>query len=498
MCMRMIPTSDNFEDTEPHDAPREHCGVVAVYGVENAATAIYNGLFALQHRGQEGAGMVVSDGKILHFCKGMGLVSEVFTGDFPEHLPGKVGIGHVRYSTTGASRSANVQPFLAECRDGMWAVAHNGNLVNAGELRDRYQKQGAIFQTTTDSEILLHQLADPAFFGQKDRIRKALAELRGSFAFVIARPNCVYAARDPWGIRPLSIGKLGKGYVVASETCAMRQIGAEYVRDVNPGELIKLDDNGIKSLRFADVPTGGYGQCVFEHIYFARPDSHVFGQSVYQVRSAIGKRLAVEHPVAADLVVPIPDSGVLAALGYSHESGIPFEMGFIRNHYVGRTFIMPTQRSRKSGVDLKLSVVPEVVGGRRVVLVDDSIIRGTTIQKRIDMLRNAGAKEVHVRISCPPTRYPCFFGIDFPEASELVASGRSEEQICRLCGADSVGYLSLDGLKSVLKSPEHFCYGCFTGRYMCETQHVVCKHALERGGPENLEDRHHRYGVMMQ
>lgn len=498
MCMRMIPTSDNFEDTEPHDAPREHCGVVAVYGVENAATAIYNGLFALQHRGQEGAGMVVSDGKILHFCKGMGLVSEVFTGDFPEHLPGKVGIGHVRYSTTGASRSANVQPFLAECRDGMWAVAHNGNLVNAGELRDRYQKQGAIFQTTTDSEILLHQLADPAFFGQKDRIRKALAELRGSFAFVIARPNCVYAARDPCGIRPLSIGKLGKGYVVASETCAMRQIGAEYVRDVNPGELIKLDDNGIKSLRFADVPTGGYGQCVFEHIYFARPDSHVFGQSVYQVRSAIGKRLAVEHPVAADLVVPIPDSGVLAALGYSHESGIPFEMGFIRNHYVGRTFIMPTQRSRKSGVDLKLSVVPEVVGGRRVVLVDDSIIRGTTIQKRIDMLRNAGAKEVHVRISCPPTRYPCFFGIDFPEASELVASGRSEEQICRLCGADSVGYLSLDGLKSVLKSPEHFCYGCFTGRYMCETQHVVCKHALERGGPENLEDRHHRYGVMMQ
>ncbi len=496
--MSMLLTSDKFGEAGPSDAPREHCGVVAVCGVENAATALYNGLFALQHRGQEGAGMVVSDGKIMHFCKGMGLVSEVFTGDFTEHLPGKIGIGHVRYSTTGASRSANVQPFLAECRDGMWAIAHNGNIVNAGELRDRYQKQGAIFQTTTDSEILLHQLADPAYFSAQDRIRKALVELRGSFAFVIARPNCIYAARDPWGIRPLSIGKLGKGYVVASETCALRQTGAEYLRDVNPGELVKLDENGVKSLRFGDVPVSGYGQCVFEHIYFARPDSHVFGQSVYLVRSAIGRRLADEHPVEADVVVPIPDSGVLAALGYSHGSGIPFEMGFIRNHYIGRTFIMPTQRSRKSSVDLKLAVVPEVVEGKRVVLVDDSIIRGTTIQRRVDMLRRAGAKEVHVRISCPPTRHPCFFGIDFPEAGELVATGRTVDQICKLCGADSVGYLSIEGLKAVLNSPQHFCYGCFVGRYACSTDHVVNKHALERNGPENLEDRHHRYGVMMQ
>ncbi len=480
------------------DEPREHCGVFAVYGVENAALAIYNGLFALQHRGQEGAGMVVSDGKVMRLCKGMGLVSEVFTGDFTEHLPGKIGIGHVRYSTTGASRSANVQPFLGECRDGMWAVAHNGNLVNAGELRDRYQKQGAIFQTTTDSEILLHQLADPAFFNHKDRIRKALAELCGSFAFVIARPDCMYIARDPWGIRPLSLGKLGKGYVVASETCAMRQTGAEYLRDVNPGELVKIDESGIRSLRFAAVPVGGYGQCVFEHIYFARPDSHVFGQSVYEVRSQIGRKLAQEHPVDADVVVPIPDSGVLAALGYSHESGLPFEMGFIRNHYVGRTFIMPTQRSRKNSADLKLSLVPEVVAGKRVVLVDDSIIRGTTIQKRIDVLRHAGAKEVHVRISCPPTRHPCFFGIDFPEAGELVAAGRSEDQITRLCGANSIRYLSIEGLRSVLKRPEHFCFGCFDGHYVCDTEHVVCKHALERNGSENLEDRHHRYGVMMQ
>jgi len=496
--MDMTLSEDCLDPARTLDEPREHCGVVAVYGVDNVALTIYNGLFALQHRGQEGAGMVVSDGKIMHFCKGMGLVSEVFTGDFAEHLPGKIGIGHVRYSTTGASRSANVQPFLAECRDGMWAIAHNGNIVNAGELRDRYQKQGAIFQTTTDSEILLHQLADPAYFERKDRIRIALAELCGSFAFVIARPHCVYAARDPWGIRPLSIGTLGKGFVVASETCALQQIGAEYLRDVNPGELVKLDDNGIKSLRFADVPVSGYGQCVFEHIYFARPDSHVFGQSVYEVRSRIGKCLALEHPVEADVVVPIPDSGVLAALGYSHQSGIPFEYGFIRNHYVGRTFIMPTQRSRKNSVDLKLSVVPEVVAGKRVVLVDDSIIRGNTIQKRIDVLRRAGAKEVHVRISCPPTRNPCFFGIDFPESSELVAAGRSEDQICRLCGADSIGYLSIEGLRSVLNAPEHFCFGCFDGHYVCDTEHVVSKHALDHNGPENLEDRHHRYGVMMQ
>ncbi|HRR33430.1 MAG TPA: amidophosphoribosyltransferase [Kiritimatiellia bacterium] len=492
--------TENSDDGQcgQREGPRESCGVVAVYGVENAALTLYNGLFALQHRGQEGAGMVVSDGKTLHYCKGMGLVSEVFTGDFAEHLPGHIGIGHVRYSTTGASRTVNVQPFLAECRDGMWAIAHNGNLVNAGELRDKYQKQGAIFQTTTDSEILLHQLADPAYFGQRDRIRSALAELCGSFAFVIARPHCVYAARDPWGIRPLSLGKLGNGYIVASETCALQQIGAEFVRDVNPGELVKLDENGVKSLRFADVPVSGYGQCVFEQIYFARPNSHVFGQSVYTTRIANGRTLAREQPCSADVVVPIPDSGVLAALGFSHESGIPFELGFIRNHYVGRTFIMPSQRSRSSSVDLKLAVVPEAVAGKRVVVVDDSIIRGNTIQKRIDVLRRAGAREVHVRIACPPTRHPCYFGIDFPETNELVAAGRTEEQICALCGADSVGYLSLEGLKSSLANSGHYCYGCFTGRYVCGTEHVVCKHALERSGPDQLEDRHHRYGVMMQ
>ena len=472
------------------DKPRDHCGVFAVYGIECAPIVIYKGLFALQHRGQESAGMVVSDCKQLRYCKGMGLVSDVFEGDFADHLPGNIGIGHVRYSTTGSSSSVNVQPFLATCRDGDWATAHNGNLVNASQLRDHYQKLGAIFQTSTDSEILLHQLADPRFFSKKDRIRQALAELRGSFAFVIARKNCIYAARDPWGIKPLSIGKLGDGYVVSSETCAMLQVGAEFVRDVAPGELIKIDVNGIKSMRFAGVPNGRYGQCVFEHIYFARPDSFLFGQSVYKVRTDIGKVLAQEHPVEADVVIPIPDSGVLAAMGYAKESGILFELGFIRNHYVGRTFIMPSQDNRINSVDLKLSIVPEVVKGKRVVMVDDSIVRGTTIKKRVRLMRECGAKEVHVRIACPPTRHPCYFGIDFPDPSELVASGRSVDQIRDLIGADSVGYLTVKGLSSVLDQPQHFCMGCFDGKYVCETHHATNRQTLGKSCSENVRDRH--------
>ncbi|MFO7936522.1 MAG: amidophosphoribosyltransferase [Kiritimatiellia bacterium] len=492
MMIKTRQSADEISSEKPHD----QCGVFAVYGIEPAAIAIYNGLFALQHRGQESAGMVVSDGSEMRFCKGMGLVSDVFSGDFAEYLPGHTGVGHVRYSTTGDSSNVNVQPFLANCRDGVWVTAHNGNLVNAEYLRDRYRKNGAIFQTSTDSEILLHQLAAPAFFGRKDRVRQALTELRGSFAIVIGRKNCIYAARDPWGIKPLSLGRLGKGYVISSETCAMLQIGAEFVRDVAPGELIRIDDNGIQSMRFADVPPpkGKYGQCVFEHIYFARPDSILFGQSVYKVRSEIGRQLAREHPVDADIVIPIPDSGVLAAMGYAHESGIPFEMGFIRNHYVGRTFIMPTQGARANSADLKLSIVPEVVAGKRVVLVDDSIIRGNTICKRVSILRNVcGAAEVHVRIACPPTRYPCYFGIDFPDPRELVASGRSVEQVKELIGADSCGYLSIKGLSSVLKNPQHFCMGCFDGRYVCETHQASNRSSLGKslsGG--NIRNRYRR------
>jgi len=483
--------TDSRSDADGQIRLRDKCGVFAVYGVNRAALSIFNGLFALQHRGQESAGMVVSDGSEMRYSKAMGLVNEVFSGGFVECLPGNIGIGHVRYSTTGDSSPANVQPFLADCRDGVWAVAHNGNLVNAARLRERYRQQGAIFQTSTDSEILLHQLADPAYFERKDRVCQMLAELRGSFAIVIARLNCIYAARDPWGIKPLSLGRLGDGYMVSSETCAMLQNNAEFIRDIAPGELIKIDENGVKSMRFAEVPRDGkYGQCVFEHIYFARPDSYLFGQSVYKVRETIGAVLAKEHPVEADVVVPIPDSGVLAAMGYAQQSGIHFEMGFIRNHYVGRTFIMPTQGERNISVDLKLAIVPEVVAGKRVVLIDDSIVRGTTIKKRIEMLRAAGATQVHVRIACPPTRHPCYFGIDFPDSTELVAHGRSIAQVKELIGADSCGYLSVKGLSSVLNESRHFCMGCFNGEYVCETHQATCRQALGRSCGNNLRNRY--------
>lgn len=478
----MEPNSTHTDEDgvqEDHQQPREHCGVFACYGVPDAARIIYAGLFSLQHRGQEGAGIVVAEGDMLRYSRGMGLVSEVFSGDLPRQLPGTMGIGHVRYSTTGASRAQNLQPLLAECRDGMWAIAHNGNLVNAQQLRARYQRNGAIFQTSTDSEILLHELADPVFFDRPRRVGDALAELQGAFSFVLINRNAVLAARDPWGFRPLSIGRLGDGYVVASETCALAQTGAIFIRDIQPGELITIDKDGLHSERFAKRPEGGFGQCVFEHIYFARPDSQVFGQSVYATRTAIGRRLAVEHPVEGDVVVPIPDSGLLAAIGYAEQAGIPMHLGFIRNHYVGRTFIMPSNTDRRTSADLKLSVVPEVVRGRRVIVIDDSIIRGNTCRKRMESLRMAGATEVHLRISCPPTRHPCYFGIDFPDRTELVAADRSVDEVRRLVGADSLGYLSVEGLRSALANPVDYCMGCFLGGYPCPVENGISKNGFE-------------------
>lgn len=477
--MQPRPLDDTEDRQQAPEEPREHCGVVACFGVPDAAQVIYAGLFSLQHRGQEGAGMVLSDGTSLRYVRGMGLVSEVFNIDMPRHLPGSIGIGHVRYSTTGASRAQNLQPLLAECRDGTWAIAHNGNLVNAQQLRARYQRNGAIFQTSTDSEILLHELADPVFFDRPRRVADALAELQGAFSFVLLNKDAVFAARDPWGFRPLSIGRLRDGYVVASETCALAQTGAIFIRDVQPGELVTIDKNGLHSERFASCPEGGFGQCVFEQIYFARPDSQIFGQSVYTTRTALGRTLAVEHPVEADVVVPIPDSGVLAALGYAEQSGIPMHLGFMRNHYVGRTFIMPSNAGRRTSVDLKLSVVPEVVRGRRVVVIDDSIIRGNTCRKRMEALRLAGATEVHLRISCPPTRHPCYFGIDFPDRAELVAADRSVDEVRRLVGADSLGYVSLDGLRATLAQPGDYCMGCFSGSYPCPVEPGITKLGLE-------------------
>jgi len=436
----------------------------------------------LQHRGQEGAGIVVSDGEHIRSIKGVGLLNEVIAAHRGVKLPGAIGIGHVRYSTTGSSKPQNVQPLVVECADGLWAVAHNGNLTNARGLRLSYQEAGAIFQTSTDSEILVHLLADPMFRTRPRRVERALAEMKGSFSYLLLTPKQVMAARDPLGFRPLSIGRLGDGYVFASETCALDQTGAEHIRDVLPGELVVVDAQGIRSSTFCEPVQGGLGQCIFELIYFARPDSTVFGQSVHEVRMKLGRRLAQEAAVPGDIVIPVPDSGMSAALGYSQASGIPLEYGYIRNHYVGRTFIMPDSVMRSGGVDMKLSVVPNVVRGKRVIVVDDSIVRGTTARRRVRGLRTAGAKEVHMRISCPPIRHPCFFGIDFPSRDELVAADRSPAEVAKFVEADSVGYLTIEGLLASISQPDTYCTGCFMGRYPCDTGSAHHKLALEASG----------------
>jgi len=462
--------------------PREACGLFGVYGVRDAAPVIYRGLFSQQHRGQEGAGIVVSDGEEVRSCKGLGLVADVLSGQGFDELCGDLGIGHVRYSTTGSTRIHNVQPLVVECVDGIWAVAHNGNLVNAGSLRRMYQEAGAIFQTSTDSEVLVHLLADPMYRTRPRRVARALGELKGSFSFLLMTRNCVMAARDPHGFRPLSIGKLGDGWVFASETCALKQVEAEYVRDVEPGELVTVDATGLHSHVFAESESGHLAQCVFELVYFARPDSTVFGQNVHMVRLEYGMRLAEEQPVDADIVIAVPDSGNSAALGFSRGSGIPLDYGFIRNHYIGRTFIMPEKDERDAGVDLKLSVLPEVVRDKRIVVVDDSIVRGTTARRRVARLREAGAREVHVRISCPPSAHPCFYGIDFPTREELIAGTNDVDTIRRFIGADTLGYLSVDGLLSPFGNPQDYCKACFCGEYPVTVNEKGGKRMLERNG----------------
>jgi amidophosphoribosyltransferase len=440
-------------------------------------------LFALQHRGQEGAGIVVSDGEKVRSTKGMGLLSEVFSKQSFAELPGSLGIGHVRYSTTGSSKPQNVQPLVVECADGIWAVAHNGNLTNARKLREAYQEAGAIFQTSTDSEVLVHLLADPMFRNRPRRVERALCELKGAYSFLLMTDKLVMAARDPYGFRPLSIGKLGDGYAFASETCALEQVGAEFVRDVLPGEMVVADGPTIRSSTFCEPVRTPLGQCIFEQVYFARPDSVLFGQSVHAIRLKLGRRLAEESPVEADAVIPIPDSGNSAALGFSLASGTPLDYGYIRNHYVGRTFIMPESDQRSGSVDLKLSLVHSVVAGRRVVVVDDSIVRGTTARRRVVALREAGAREVHVRVSCPPVRHPCFFGIDFPSRAELAAATHTIEEIRAFIGADTLAYLSVDGLLSAVDQPADYCCGCFTGRYPVEIGEEHTKLDLERISP---------------
>ena len=443
---------------------REECGVFGIFGHEDAARITYLGLYALQHRGQESAGIVVSDGKQLTGSRGMGLVYEIFNEETLQELTGPTAIGHIRYSTTGSSVLKNAQPFQVDYSRGSLAVAHNGNLVNTSELRSRLEKAGSIFQSTMDSEIIVHLVAKSQAANFEDALIESLLQLKGSYSLLLLTQDQMIAVRDPHGFRPLCLGKLDGSYVFASETCALDLIEAEYIRDVEPGEIVIIDNKGLHSLK--PLPPTTPSLCIFEFIYFARPDSHVFGESVYQARKCLGRELALEQPVKCDLVIPMPDSGNCAALGFAEVSGIPLEMGIIRNHYVGRTFIQPSQTSRDLGVKVKLNPVREVIKDKRIVVIEDSIVRGTTSKIRMKNLREAGAKEVHMRVSCPPHRYPCYYGIDFPTREELIASSHSIEEICRFIGLDTLGYLSLDGMIKAMPFPkEDFCLSCFDGQY---------------------------------
>jgi amidophosphoribosyltransferase len=445
------------------------CGVIGVFGHPEASNLAYLGLHALQHRGQESAGIVASDGETLRFIREMGKVHEIFTADRLARLPGRAAIGHVRYSTAGDSSLKNAQPIAVNYAGGSVAIGHNGNLVNFSELRARLEDEGSIFQTTSDTELILHLIARSREGGVPERLADALRAVRGAFSLTVLTPKELIAVRDPMGFRPLSLGRVRDGWVVASETCAFELIEATYVRDIEPGEMLIIDENGPRSLR----PFGPQSprRCVFEWVYFSRPDSTIDGLSVYRARENMGHRLALEHPVAADVVVPVPDSGTAAAIGYARESGIPFGQGLMRSHYAGRTFIEPSQSIRHFGVKLKLSPVREVLDGKRVVVVDDSIVRGTTSRKIIQMIRSAGAREIHMRISSPPTVGPCHYGIDTPSRDELIASSQSVEDIRKFVGADSLGYLSLDGLHaavghSMSADPNHgLCDACFSNQY---------------------------------
>ena len=446
------------------DKFKDECGVFGIYGHAEASNLTYLGLYALQHRGQESAGIAAADGTQIRVSKAMGYVNDAFDSATLERLPGTMAVGHVRYSTAGESRLANAQPIVVDSVHGQLAVAHNGNLVNAGEVRDALVRDGAIFQTNSDTEVVVHLFARAKGESSEAAVVEAIAQVRGAFSLVMMTKDRLIAVRDPHGFRPLAIGRLGEAWVICSETCAMDLIGATYLRDVEPGEVVVVGPYGLKSVK--PYPPARHSQCVFEHVYFSRPDSYVFGESVNEVRTEFGRRLARESGVPADVVVPIPDSGVCAAVGYAEAAGLPMRMGLIRNHYVGRTFIQPQQSIRHFGVRVKLNPVRSILEGRRVVLVDDSIVRGTTSRKIVRMVRSAGAREVHMRISCPPTISPCFYGVDTPRRSELIAATHTLEEIRKYVDADSVAYLSLDGLTGAVKGgSSSYCTSCYTGVY---------------------------------
>ena len=456
-----IDRSDKFKD---------ECGVFGIYGHDDAASLTYLGLYALQHRGQESAGIATANDGKLTLRRAMGYVGDAFNDRMLSELPGRSAIGHVRYSTFGDSRIVNAQPILIDCAHGQIALGHNGNLVNAGELREQLVREGSIFQTNSDTEVILHLYAKSVAETVEDAIVESVSQVSGAFSLVMLTPENLIAVRDPHGFRPLALGRIGDTYVVCSETCAMDLIGAEYVREVEPGEVLVIGPSGLRSyMPFAPTPSA---HCIFEHVYFARPDSYVFGKSVNEVRTNLGRLLANESGVEADAVVPIPDSGMCAALGYAESSGVPLKMGLIRNHYVGRTFIQPHESVRGLKVKVKLNTVRSILEGKRVVLVDDSIVRGTTSKKIVSMIKAAGAREVHMRISCPPTVSPCYYGIDTPHRDELIAAKHSVEEIRDYMGADTLAYLSMDGLQQAVgDSHPNYCTACYTKNYPVEPPH---------------------------
>ncbi len=462
-----MPYKELTEKELLDDRLHEECGVFGVYSTEAcpAAEMTYLGLLGLQHRGQESAGITVSDQGKLQTRKGMGLVSEVFRDNTVSDLDGgNAAIGHVRYTTAGDSTLTNAQPLEGHCRLGSLAVAHNGNLVNTDVIRSLMEDAGAIFQTTSDTEVVLNMIARGASKGIEKAVRDSARAIKGSYAIVMLIDNKLIGIRDPHGIRPLCIGKLDDCWILSSESCALNTVGAELVRDLEPGEIVVIDENGVNSL--GHDSTSVLSTCIFEYIYFARPDSRIDGINVMEARKRCGYEFFKENPIEADLVVPVPDSGLSAALGFSEASGIPFELGFIKNRYIGRTFIAPSQEMREKAVSVKLNVVKSAVEGKRVVLIDDSIVRGTTSRHLVSLMRKAGASEVHLGIVSPPIKYPCYFGIDTPDTEQLIASGKDIHEICQEIGADSLGYISLEGLKKAISAEEaHFCKGCLTGTY---------------------------------
>lgn len=461
------------------DKPREECGVFGIYGPGiDVAKISYYGLYALQHRGQESAGIAVSDGNSFKLHKNMGLVAEVFNEDILDTLCGQIAIGHVRYSTTGSSSVVNAQPLNFRYQKGLISLAHNGNLTNAAELRQMLAVNGSVFQSTTDSEVIVNLIARYGQGSIEDAIRKSMIDIKGAYSLLVMTEDKLIGVRDPFGVRPLCIGKLEQAYILASESCALDTVGAEFIRDVEPGEIVIVNQHGLKSIQTRKDPKQAF--CIFEFVYLARPDSKFGGRNVTQVRRDMGRQLAAEYQIEADMVIPVPDSGIAGALGYAEASGIPYQEGLMKNRYIGRTFIQPQQKMRETAVRLKLNPISDIVKDKKIVMVDDSIVRGTTSKQIVQMLRNAGANEVHLLISSPPVKNPCYYGIDTSERTQLIANTHSLEEIRDFIGADGLHYLSLEGmLKATGLGDDHFCTACFSGEYRIEIPHGPNKYSLE-------------------